>query len=318
VLHHQPHIQIYLESLHEGQRRAYQELRNHRFMALRSGRRFGKTALAQTLAAQTALQGGEVGWFAPEHKHMTEVFAEFKARLAPVIDSSSKSPSTIRLATGGRVDFWSMGNPLSARGRRYKLVIIDEAAFAKDGDNRSDDSAAAMYEKVILPTLYDHAGKALVCSNSAGKNPDNFFYRLCTDPSYGFHEYHATTMDNPLLPKRIDGERIEDWNVRRIQYQEALRRDNDPLVYAQEYRAEFVDWSGVAFFSREKLLTDNQPVPYPARCDYVYAVIDTAAKTGTDNNATAVTYFAKDSIGKNRLSILDWDIEQIEGATLEM
>jgi len=109
------------------------------------------------------------------------------------------------------------------------------------------DSAAAMWEKVILPTLYDHAGKALVCSNSAGKNPDNFFYRLCSDSSYGFHEYHATTMDNPLLPKRADGERIEDWNLRRAHYQEALRRDNDPLVYAQEYLAQFVDWSGAAF-----------------------------------------------------------------------
>jgi hypothetical protein len=180
------------------------------------------------------------------------------------------------------------------------------------------DSAAAMWEKVILPTLYDHAGKALVCSNSAGKNPDNFFYRLCSDSSYGFHEYHATTMDNPLLPKRADGERIEDWNLRRAHYQEALRRDNDPLVYAQEYLAQFVDWSGAAFFNREKLLVENEPVPHPIRCDCIFAVIDTASKTGTDNDGTAVTYFAKDSIGKSRLFILDWDVVQIEGAILEI
>ena len=35
---------------------------------------------------------------------------------------------------------------------------------------------------MIKPTLFDYGGEALVCSNSAGKNPDNFFYNICTDP----------------------------------------------------------------------------------------------------------------------------------------
>ena len=98
---------------------------------------------------------------------------------------------------------------------------------------------------------------------------------------------------------------------------DALRHENDPLVYAQEYLAEFVDWSGAAFFNREKLLVDNEPVALPARCDCVFAVIDTASKTGTENDATAVTYFALDKFGRIPLFILDWDIAQIEGATLE-
>ena len=69
--------------------------------------------------------------------------------------------------------------------------------------------------------------------------------------------------------------------------------------------AEFVDWSGVAFFSRGKLLVDNKPLPLPGRCDAVFAVIDTASKTGTDNDATAVTFFAYDTLGKISLFILD-------------
>jgi hypothetical protein len=55
-----------------------------------------------------------------------------------------------------------------------------------------------------------------------------------------------------VLPKRAGNESHEDWLVRRAQFHADLRKDNDPLVYAQEYLAEFVDWSGVAFFSREK------------------------------------------------------------------
>jgi hypothetical protein len=175
----------------------------------------------------------------------------------------------------------------------------------------------AIWEKAIRPTLFDYGGRALVCSNSAGKNPDNFFYNLCNDPRYGFVEFHATTRDNPLLPKRDEGEAEEAWGERRASYLEDLRANNDPLVFAQEYCAEFVDWSGVAFFSREKLLVDDQPVPTPNRCDSVFAVIDTAVKTGTENDGAAVTFFSYDRYATISLVILDWGIDQIEGAVLE-
>jgi hypothetical protein len=297
--------QIWLEPLHPGQARAYRALIGYRFMALRCGRRFGKTALAKSWAAQGLLQGEEVGWFAPEHKHMAEVYADLKATLASLLVASAKTPPALRLSTGGRVDFWSLENPISARGRRYHRVVIDEAAFAKNGDVSSDDSMMAIWEKAIKPTLFDYGGTALVCSNSAGKNPDNFFYNLCNDPRYGFVEFHAKTMDNPLLPKRADGEPEGVWRERRSRFLEDLRVNNDPLVYAQEYMAEFVDWSGAAFFSREKLLVENRPVPLPPRCDAVFAVIDTASKTGTDNDATAVTFFAYDTIGRISLFVLD-------------
>jgi hypothetical protein len=56
--------------------------------------------------------------------------------------------------------------------------------------------------------------------------------------------------------------------------------------------------------------------PGKATCECVFAVIDTASKTGTDNDATAVTFFAQ-CTGPYRLLILDWDIVQIEGAILE-
>jgi hypothetical protein len=124
-------------------------------------------------------------------------------------------------------------------------------------------------------------------------------------------------MDNPTLPKRSFGESLEAWKARREGFVAALKTDNDPLVYAQEYLAEFVDWSGAAFFSREKLLDQGQPVAYPITCECVFAVIDTASKTGTDNDATAVTFFARGQSGSYPLMIMDWEIVQIEGATLE-
>lgn len=166
----------------------------------------------------------------------------------------------MRFITNGRIDYWSLENPSAGRSRGYHRVVIDEAAFAKD-----DDSAVGpmmeIWERSIKPTLHDYSGRALVCSNSAGKNSENFFYNICTDPKFGFHEYHATTMDNPLLPMRLRHEDKEAWILRRTEELEKLKRDNAPLVYAQEFLAHFVDWAGEAFFSREKLLVGGQPVP---------------------------------------------------------
>lgn len=309
---------ISVGQLHAGQRRAYLSLMGHRFMALRCGRRFGKTELAKSWITQGLLQGDACAWFAPQHMLASEVYVDLVRALAPLLDQSSKGEGVMRLVTGGRLDFWTLENPIAGRSRGYQRVVIDEAAFAKNSDGLTAGSMMEIWERSIKPTLYDYGGKALVCSNTAGKNPENFFYRICTDSQYRFHEYHATTLDNPLLPKRLRNESDGEWALRRTQYQDDLKRDNDPLVYAQEYLADFVDWSGVAFFSREKLLVNNQPVPYPAHCDFVFGVIDTASKTGTDNDATAVTYFAYDKMSKIApLLILDWDIAQIEGATLE-
>jgi hypothetical protein len=307
---------IRLGRLHAGQEAAYWALQPHRFKALRCGRRFGKTEFAKTWIADGLVRGFECAWLSPQHKTWSEVYSELNKQLRPAIETSSKGGAFIRLLTGGRLDFWTLENPIAGRGRKYHRVVMDEAAFGKDGDNKVAGSTMEIWEKAIKPTLYDYSGEALVCSNSAGKNSDNFFYNICTDPQYGFKEYYATTMDNPVLPTRHVSECFRDWERRRSDLLEDLKVNNDPLVYAQEYLAEFVDWAGAAFFAREKLLVNGNAVEYPRHCDGVFAVIDTASKTGTEHDATAVTFFARDTSAR-QLVILDWDIIQIEGAILE-
>jgi hypothetical protein len=83
-------------------------------------------------------------------------------------------------------------------------------------------------------------------------------------------------------------------------------------LYMQRPRAP-----GGNYFSLADLLVDDQPVPAPTRCDYVFAIVDSAAKTGKENDATAVGYFARNIHAGIPLTILDWDITQIEGAMLE-
>jgi hypothetical protein len=310
-------IRLRLSPMHSGQIKACRALLAPRRKILRAGRRWGKTEFAKNWISQGLIQGQRVAWFAPQNRTWAEIYTDVGQTLRPIISRQSKSSGVVRTITDGRLDFWTLENSIAGRGRGYHRIVIDEAAFAKDGDNKTDGSTMAVFETAILPTLYDYSGEILICSNSAGKDPDNFFYNICTDSQYGFHQYHAPTMDNPLLPKREPNESVQAWLERRNHLLAELKRDNDPLVYAQEYLAEFVDWAGVAFFGREKLLVNNQPVPYPTFCDGVFAVIDTASKTGTDNDATGVTYFAISKHHGIPLTILDWDVVQIEGATLE-
>lgn len=300
-------LQIDLPTFHPDQLRAYEVYKNNKYVAGRCGRRWGKTDFAKTIAANHLLQGRSVGWFAPSYKIMSEAYAELAMVLHPVIPKrggASKTEGVIRTITGGRVDFWSLENERAGRSRRYHQVIVDEIAFAKA-------NMATIWEQAIEPTLLDFAtlpqgGRCLAVSNTNGIAEDNFFYMICETKKdkFKFAEFHAPTSNNPYMSK----ERLAE-----------LKAEKHPLVWQQEYLAEFVDFSGVSFFSKDKLLVEGKPVPFPEGCESVLAVIDTAVKEGKDHDATAVSYWAKmpSWFGQYELVCLDWDLVSIDGAMLE-
>jgi hypothetical protein len=293
-----------IPTLHPDQVRAWEV--PGKYKAVRCGRRWGKTDLSVTVAADAIIKGKTIGWFAPEYRYLSEPFTKLRAILEPISVRSSEGHGIIRTTTGGGLDTWTLDNPNAGRGRRYHGVIIDEAAFAKKNVND-------LWRMNIRPTLLDFAGWAMVLSNTNGIEEDNFFWRICNPDQHthkgfmGFTDFHAPSMNNPYLPP----EELE-----------ALKGEMHPLVYQQEILAEFVDFSGVSFFSRDKLLVDGRPVPYPTICDCVFATIDTATKTGREHDGTGVVFWAysERDYGPSAsipLVILDWDIKSIEGALLE-
>lgn len=298
---------VQLPTFHRAQAKLRWVMSQSRFVAARCGRRWGKNVLGESVAVDDATHGLLVGWFAPENRRAAESYNAISEMLEPVKKNSSKTDHVIRTVTGGCIDFWSLEDEHAGRGRKYHRVVIDEAAFTKP---KTIDT----WTKSIRPTLVDYAGRALVMSNTNGIDPTNFLYELCHNPVHKFVQFHAPTHSNPFLPR----EEVL-----------ALQRDNLPLVYQQEFLAEFVDWSGSAFFAREKLLVNGEPVEVPRRCEAVFAVIDSATKTGSKNDGTAVVIFAviasavtpvtaDGKVGpRYSLIILDWDLIQIEGALLE-
>jgi hypothetical protein len=281
---------VTLPTLHSGQIAAWEA--RSRYTVLRCGRRFGKTALASTLVGDGAARAERWGIFAPDYKMTSETYGDIYEMLEPITQSASKIDGVIKCVGGGRVDFWTLNNPRAGRSRKYHGVIIDEAAFA--GDDMED-----IWTKSIKPTLLDYRGVAWAMSTPAGQDDDNWFYRICRDKSLGFVEFHAPSSANPYLP----ADEIAK-----------LELENSPEVYRQEYLAEFVDWSGVAFFPPESLLVDGRPVPMPDKCDVVIAFVDTAIKTGSEHNSTGVVYASYNSLTHPQTVILGWDLVQIEGA----
>lgn len=317
-------INIKMPEPHPGQWGAYKLYQKHPRLAIRCGRRWGKTDLLKMMTGINTTKGRFVGFFAPDYKIQMEAYNELTDTLAPLIKTSSKTEGVIRFITGGRVDFWTMENERAGRSRRYHLALLDEAAFTKP-------NAMHIWRTAIEPTLLDFGGKAVFASNANGIAPDNLLYQICKDAQanqdengrgkeFGFVEYHAPTSQNPHIPIRRPEESETDHLIRRQEAIEKIRAENHPLVFQQEYLAEFVDWSGVAFFGRDSLMVNNRPVAMPDSCDTVYVTIDTAVKTGSTNDGTAAVYWALNNYpapGQHPLVVLDWDILQIEGASLE-
>lgn len=216
-------ISLTLPRYHAGQRRVRQEAR--RFNVIACGRRWGKTTMCLRLVAETALDRDPAGWFAPTYKQLAPVWRDVADALEPVTARRSEQEKRLQLITGGVVDFWSLDEPDAARGRKYRRVVVDEAAHVKDLEHA--------WQHVIRPTLTDYSGDAFFPSTPFGRN---FFWHLYQRGAVPDHPDWAAwrfpTTDNPHIPAA---------DV------EAARLELPERVYAQEYLGTFLETSGAVF-----------------------------------------------------------------------
>lgn len=194
-----------------------------RFNTLCCGRRWGKTTLSEDLLispddpANGCLNGFPVAYFAPTYKMLMEVWREVNQTLYGVVNAKSETEKRIELFGGGVIDFWSLEDPNSIRGRKYKRGVTDEAAVARNLEEA--------WTRVIRPTLTDLQGDAWFLSTPKGKN--NYFYDLFQMPEkFGdWKSWQMPTSSNPHIPA-----------AEIVQAEQQL----DPLTFAQEYLASFI------------------------------------------------------------------------------
>lgn len=208
-------IKIQINNEHSGQLKVLSEAK--RFNVLDCGRRWGKSALAVNLLSENALDGHPVAYFAPFYSLLSGTFKELYSVLNTVTTRKHDN-QFIELATGGSIEFWSLENPIAGRSRKYKVAIVDEAAF-----NRN---LWQSWTEAIRPTLTDLKGSAWFMSTPKGKND---FYKLWMRGQTGEQDWMSWQMPTVTNP-HIDPSEIE-----------AARRDLPELAFAQEYLAEFND-----------------------------------------------------------------------------
>ena len=184
-----------------------------RFKVVMCGRRFGKTQLGIREACDAAIAGQPVGWFAASYKIALEAWRELVHRLAPITSRMSEQDKRLELVTGGIIEVWTLDTPDPARGRKYKLVIIDESGIVRD--------LLEVWQAAIRPTLVDLSGKALFLGTPKGRRHGfiTLFNRgLSNDEDW--QSFRASTLQNPYIP----AEEVE-----------IARRELPPEVFAQEF-----------------------------------------------------------------------------------
>ena len=182
---------------------------DRRFIVVMCGRRFGKSELSQIMGIKEAITGGQVAYITPTYK-LAKAFFERLTIAIPFKNNISNLK--IYCPNNGSIEFFTGERLDNLRGRKFHLVIIDEAAFIpylEDGWNNS-----------IRPTLTDYQGKAVFLSTPRGKN---FFYSMfMKEGENDWRSFKFTTYDNPY----INHKEIEDAKIQLPK-----------VVFEQEYLA---------------------------------------------------------------------------------
>jgi hypothetical protein len=99
---------------------------------------------------------------------------------------------------------------------------------------------------------------------------------------------------------------------------EALRAQHNPLVFAQEFEAQFVNLAGVGLFNVEAMLNKGEPWPTPELFDTVFATLDSGVRGGQQHDASAVIYCGLNvTVAPLGLYVLDWEAVELGAGDLE-
>lgn len=218
-------MEIELPQLHAGQIEIWND--PARFKVVCCGRRWGKTHLGVLLCVWHALKFGKRAWWvAPSFPVAGIGWRLLKWLCVPIPGIDIKEVERmITFPGGGVVQVKSADNPDSLRGEGLDVLVMDEAADVKP---------EAWYE-ALRPTLAERRGIAMFIGTPRGM--DNWFYDLfvkASEDGVVWKAWQSPTITNPYVPP----EEIE-----------AAREDMGPILFAQEFLAEFVVGGGTVFRS---------------------------------------------------------------------
>jgi hypothetical protein len=279
-------VTITLPRLHPAQIQIKRERK--RFNVIDCGRRFGKNIMLQDGAVETALASGlPVGWGAPSYKMLLDDWKSLANTLSPVTTRRNEQEKSLQLVSSGGIEFFSLDNPDSIRGKKFKRFIVNEAAFVP---NLLD-----IFNLVIRPTLIDFKGEADFAGTPKGMNGFWQLYNI-TEPDW--QRWQMSSYSNPHIPhSELD----------------ALKATMLERAYMQEIMAEFLEDGGGVFrgVTLAAILSPAEPVP---NHQYIIGV-----DWGRSNDATVFSVIDavnKEQVCLDRMTDTDYASQRLRLAAL--
>ena len=182
-----------------------------RFVVVMCGRRFGKSELSQIKIISEAVKGKQVAYITPTYK-LSKTFFDKLIQKLPF--PSNRSELTIEFPNNGRIEFYTGERLDNLRGRKFHLVVIDEACYVTNLEHGWLNS--------VRPTLTDYMGEAWFLSTPRGKD---YFYSMYMkgQGDKDWQSFKFSTYDNPYINK----DEIDD-----------AKSQLPSPVFAQEYMAD--------------------------------------------------------------------------------
>jgi hypothetical protein len=193
--------------------------------------------------------------------------------LYPLVKTKSEQEKRLDLTTGGVIEFWSLDNPDSPRGRKYNHVAINEAAAVRDLEYA--------WTMVIRPTLADCKGSADFASTPRGLN---YFFHLWQQAAESpeWAHWRFSTHTNPHIPEtEID----------------AMKSELPERVFSQEIMAEFL--ADGAYFQNIDAAANIETPEEPEQHNGHYIIM--GVDWALSNDYTVLTVGCRDC---NR--VVDW------------
>lgn len=194
------------------------------------GRRWGKTLMSGSICLACAWHGAAVAWVVPTYRNARPLWRFAEQHAAGHADLL-RAEMTVRFGSRGHLTIYTAENDVAMRGESFDLVVVDECARI----------AETTYTDVIIPTLADRDGRAILISTPKGRN---WFWReweaARRDGRYAA-AFTAPTSANPLPS---------------IQHAFRLARERlSERTFRQEWLAEFVEDGGGVFRRVRELST---------------------------------------------------------------
>jgi hypothetical protein len=251
--------------------------RRYRFFIVVCGRQWGKSFLAKyTLMRKAINEGKRCMWVAPSiptaRGHWNEL-VDLIIKSGIPVKKLSQSAKEIHFHSGGSISVRSALEPDNLRGATLDFIVLDEAAFFRDGDY--------VWDKVIQPMVTASGGTVLMVTTPNGKNwLYNVWKKGQDENNLYYKSWQAPSTSSPYQDKEL---------------LEELRKSLPEFSWRQEYLAEFLSDAGGVFNGVDKAAVVNL-LTRPLEGHTYVAGVDIGGATGDAHTFTVIDKYTREQV----------------------